>query len=183
MILINNMEKYKQQIIDRCYSVITETEEGITFVNEDVQFCVILLKTYKGDDDKEKGFELHKILKSKFSYAEKCTICVIIDTNEDKEKIQRNEYFYSKIFTDRINILPIKSDKSIKISFSSMKDVFDTGDYTVNAFDYFDGLCCINYMEYLSKAKNGDIVKYPKIANNSYFRYIANKLYSIEVIE
>lgn len=176
------MENYKKQITDRGYKVVSETEEGISFVNEDVKFCAILLKKYKEDgNDKEYGRELKKTLN--YSYAEKGTFCIIISTDDDRDKIQRDPYFYVKIFTDKINILPIKEDKSITIIFMPMKDSSDVGDYTVNAFDHFDGLLSASYFEYLTNAKHGDIVKYPKIIDSSFFRYHANKLYTIENIK
>jgi hypothetical protein len=176
------MEEFKNKIIDRGYSIVEESEEGIAFVNEDTQFCAILLKFYSDEDYDRRGFKLHDVLKSKFSFAEKCTICIILDSDIDKEKLVRDEYFYCKILPERINILPIKSDKSVKIIFSPMDNASDVGDYTVNPFEPFDGLCSSNYIEFLSNAKDGNIVKYPKIVNNSYFRYLAYKLYNIEVI-
>lgn len=184
------MEKYKQQIIDRGYSVVAETEDGIAFANESASFSVILLKEYFSNhrSDAKAGHDLHRILKEKFWFAEKSTICVIASIHEDegnpKEEIERNEYYFLKIFPEKIHILPQKQNKDIKIVFSPMENEKDTGDYCINPFDNFDGLCSANYLEYLSRAKDGDVIKYPKIISGmgtSFLNYWAYKLYQTEI--
>ncbi len=190
------MEKYKQEIINRGYSVVSEMEHGISFVNEKVSTCVILLKEYKADKDDNlsnedlgilyntyRGYDLHRDLKSKYIFAEKSTRCVIINFSGDKESIERDPYHFLKIPTNKIYTLPKDVNKNITIKFSPMKDASDFGDFTVDPYDFFDGLCCAKYFEFLAKAKDGDIVKYPKIIENSYYRYQADKLYKIELLK
>lgn len=181
------MDNYKQQILERGYEFVDETEDGSCYVNESVSFCVILLNEYfsRHKTDAKAGHELHQILKNKYHFAEKSTICVIanvhIEEDNEKEDIERNEYYFLKIFPERINILPKKQNKEIKIVFEPMLNEKDIGNYFINPFDYFDGLCSVNYLAYLSEAKDGDIVKYPKIISPSFFNYWAYKLYSTEV--
>lgn len=183
------MEEYKKQIIERGYELIAETEDGACFANESTSFCVILLKQYHSrcNSDKEAGHDLHKILKDKYQFAEKSTILVIASLHPDegnsKEEIERNEYFFLKIFPERIHILPQKQNKEIKITFEPMNGENDTGNYHINPFDHFDGLCSANFLGYLTEAKNGDVVKYPKIISTSFFNYWAYKLYSTEIIK
>ena len=183
------MENYKQQIIDRGYQLVAETEEGYCFVNESTNFCAILLKEYCSEhyNNAKSGYELLEILKNKYGFAEKATICVIVnvtsDENKSKESIERDEYFFLKIFPERIHILPIKSNKEVKITFEPMSGENDKGNYTINPFDKFDGLCSSNFLEYLSKAQDGDIIKYPKIVDTSFFRYWGQKLYQIEIVK
>lgn len=105
------------------------------------------------------------------------------DEDRNKEEIERNEYYFLKIFPERICILPKSGNKDIKITFEAMNAENDTGNYTINPFDYFDGLCCSNFLEYLSRAQDGDVVKYPKIISPSYFNYWAYKLYQTEVVK
>jgi hypothetical protein len=178
------MEDYKQQIIDRGYKVVAETEDGTSFVNEDVEVCVMLLNYY--DDlstkDKDHGHELHKTLTEKYQYANKCTICVIIDSNGDKEAIQRNEYYFVKVFTNRISMLPVKTNKAIKINFIASKNCRDFGNYTINPFEPIDGIACADFYHFLSLVTEDSFVKYPKCISNSYFRWLANKFFTIETI-
>ena len=175
------IEKFKQEIMARGYKLISETDKGVSFANEDTQFGVILLKKYTGiHSDEDGSSELHDSLKKLYPFAEKSTVCVMMDAEGDKEKIQRDEYFFSKIFTDRINILPERKDKKKTILFSPMTGITDVGDYTVNPFDYFDGLCVTNYLAFLAQAKDRAVVKYPKIVDRRYFVYLAQKLYSVD---
>lgn len=183
------MEQYKQQIIDRGYSIVEESEFGISFVNESAKFCVILLKQYwsQNKHDAEFGHSLHANLKKKFIYAEKCTILVINalhpEESRTQEEIERDEYFFLKMFPENIQYLPKAENKSTTINFSPMKSAEDKGDYTVDPFDEFDGKCSGNFLKYLSQAKDGDVVKYPKIVDNRFFRYWADKLYTIKMID
>jgi len=178
------MEEYKKSIIDRGYKIVSETEDGVSFVNEDIQTCAMLLFKYNdlSQFDKDHGHDLHKTLTNKYNYANKSTICVIVEYEGDPETIQRNEYYFSKVFTDRINILPTKSDKSITVTFDPMLNESDSGDYKINPYDFFDGLACSNFYEFLSSITKDCVVKYPKCLDISYFRYITNKLYTIKTI-
>lgn len=181
------MEEYKQQIINQGYQMVAETEDGVCFVNEAVNFSVILLKEYYSghDTDAKAGHELHKILKDKYGFAEKSTICIIANVHPDEkrtlEKIQRDEYYFLKVFPEKISILPQTQNKNIKITFSPMTNENDKGNYFINPFEEFDGLCSGSFLEYLSTAKNGDVVKYPKIISTSFFNYWGSKLYKIEI--
>lgn len=173
------MENYIQQIVDRGYAIVEKTAQGVCFVNENTRFGVILVANYRSDGpDIERGHGLHEILKDKYGFTEKATICVIVDTDCDKEALKKNEYYFVKIFADRINILPTKSDKSITVTFDPMVDINDHGNYYFNPFETVDGLVASNFIEYLSNAKSGDVVKYPKAVEIRYFIYLAQKLYN-----
>lgn len=179
------MENYKQQIIDRGYKVVAETEDGISFVNEEAQFCAMLLFKYNSlsNLDKDHGHDLHETLKDKYPYANKATICVIVDYEGDAEKIQRNEYYFSKIFTNRINILPSKVNKGIRIIFEPMVNQCDLGSYTINPFENVDGFACANFYDFLSSVTKDCVVKYPRCLDIGYFRWVANKLFDIETVK
>jgi hypothetical protein len=178
------LTEVRQQITDKGYKIVAETEDGVSFVNEDTQICVMLLNYYDdlSNKDKDHGHELHKTLTEKYQYANKCTICVIIDSPSDKEAIQRNEYYFVKIFSDRINIIPSSVNKAIKITFEPMVGACDFGDYTINAFEPIDGLTCANFYSFLSSVTKNSVVKYPKCISTSYFRFMAHKLFAIETI-
>jgi len=181
------MEQYKQQIINKGYELIAETEDGFCFANENTSFGVILLREYSSKNDARAGHKLHEILKNKYSFAEKSTICIIasIECNEDKDRedLERNEYYFLKIFPERINILPEKRNKEIQLTFVPMSNENDVGNYHINPFEKLDGLACVNFLEYLCKAQNNDIIKYPAAINIGFFNYWAYKLYKTEVIK
>ncbi len=175
-------EIYKQQILDKGYTVVAETEDGISFVNVEVQTCAMLLFNYDDSDtstDKDIGIDLHKTLTTKYIYANKGTICVIANTTNDRNTILRNQYFFTKISPEHIFILPSKIDKSITITIKPMIDINDLGDHTVNPFEPIDGLTCIGLYRFLSIVTKDSTIKYPPCIEPGYFRYITNKFFSI----
>ncbi len=143
---------------------------------------VILLKEYN-DINKSLAQDLHAELRKSYAYAEKCTICVVINYNGDREELERNEYFFLKIFADKINIIPAKSDKTKTISIVPIKDNSDLTGFFMDPYDHFDGLCIAKYVEFLSTANDGDVFKYPKIINPSFLRYWAEKLFTVNFIK
>jgi len=178
------MNDYKQQIIDRGYKVVAETEDGISFVNEKLQTCAMLLFKYNqlSNLDKDRGHDLHKTLIDKYSYANKGTICVIVDYEGDVTEIESNEYYFLKIFTNKIHILPSNIDKTITVRFEPMTGADDLGDYTINPFLPVDGVACACFYGFLASVKQNCVVKYPKSVDIGYFRWITNKFFTLETI-
>lgn len=182
-----NKEEAKKNIEDKGYKFIVESEYGMAFANEQTNFCVILLFKLEMEkllDIKEsrnkRGLSLLEELTNKFPFAEKSTIRVILNSDviTNREEVERDIYFFCSILADKIDYLPSKVDKSIVITIDPMANITDTGDYCVDIFQSLDGLAISNFYGFLVRAKNGDVVKYPRVADIKYFRYVANKLYT-----
>ena len=171
------MELVKQQILDKGYTLCLENENGCSFINKEIQFCVLILKTFSNEES-ESWNGLYESLKKEAQYIKK-TIAVILHTEEDKEEINRDPYWFAKIFPEQISSIP-SVKKDITVNIVPMKDVSDVGDFTFNLFDYYDALATTSYLDFLvNKAQDGCVIKYARIMdwqNVSHVRYITEKL-------
>jgi len=174
------MENLKNKVIDKGYKIITENKRSISLVNESIKYCVILVDQYSEDGDERKDIlNLQKELEIKYAFAEKGTILVINEIPDNREEIERNVYFFLRIYSDSLNSIPSKFDKELEIIFSPMIDINDNGDYTINPFELFDGLSINKYLAFINEAKSGDVVKYPRIYETHYLRYLTNKFFTV----
>lgn len=194
------MEKYIEEIVSRGYSIVSNEIDMVSFANESVNYCCILIQSYEGlydpnEEKLERLFELEGILKSKYSFANKGIILIIVDIPVDKErsKIERDVYNYIKTYVDNIDILPSKINKDITISFKTMdasmvgfdiiagKEISMNSStvYVIDPFEEFDGISVQNYLKFLNTVNEDSIVYYPKIYEPQFIRYVANKFYTV----
>lgn len=172
---------YKEQIIQKNYQVFSEVEGAISFNNEDCKTCVILVENYSDLSD-ELLNSLHEELQTKYNYAEKSTICVILNApEENKLEIARDPYFFLKIFVDDIHILPEYLNKDIVIEFKPAMSAEElNGDYNIDPFLFYEAIACVNFYRFLSTVRENKIVKYPPIISMyglSWYRYMTNKFF------
>lgn len=170
----------KNKILEKGYTIISEEDDFISFVNESVKYCCILIKRYDKEDDEimDKLHELHKTLQKDYNFAEKGTILLINDVVDEREKIERDVYFFLKTYVDNIDILPSISDESITITFKPIESIDDACDYCISPFEFFDGIAMRKYLMFLNRVKRDSIVLYPKIFEPHYLRYVARKMYN-----
>lgn len=173
----------KNKILKKGYRVISEENDIITFVNENVKYCCILIKNYDENDENMMNnlYEHHEKLKKKFDFANKGTILLINDIIDNREEVERNIYNSLKTYVDNIDILPTNKDKSITITFKGIETPEDECDYCINPYEEFDGLALKKYLLFLNRVTKDSIVLYPKIFEPHYLRYVANKLYKINL--
>lgn len=189
------MENYIERIKERGYVVVSKEEDEsiVAFVNEDVKYCCILISSYKGLDDSnekliEKLFEHTEILNKSYNFANKGTILLIADmyvSIEERFNIESDVYNYIKTYVDSIDILPIRIDKTIDITFSCMDssigmDMLSDSVYIVDPYKEFDGISVQSYLKFLNGVTEDCIVYYPKIYEPYYIRYVANKFFNVK---
>lgn len=173
----------KNKIIEKGYRIISEENDIITFVNEKVNYCCILIKKYdeKDYETMDKLYEYYEKLKKEYDFANKGTILLINDIIDNREEVERNIYNSLKTYVDNIDVLPTNKDKSITVTFKGIESPEDECDYCINPYEEFDGLALKKYLLFLNKVTKDSIVLYPKIFEPHYLRYVANKLYKINL--
>lgn len=179
----------KNKVVELGYVLVHYTEDGMSFVNEDLKTCLITLKNY----DKSHllmDSELRKPLE-KYSFSEKGTICIFTNSVESIEELERNEYHALKVHASHMDCIPSRKE-NITVKFSPVNssnefiEAFfnEKVGYTISPFIKVDGLACQEFYKYLNQAKDGDLIKYPSILEGSmtlsWFRYIAGKFYNVE---
>lgn len=183
------MNKLKEKFIQLGYAVVIENELGISMVKEDISTCLLILQDYD-----EKHFyldsELRKPMSSKFSFADKGTFCIFINPGElyKIEELEADEYNAIKIHESHVDCVPHRKE-DILITFKpieSVEDILapDSPGYTINPLKKIDGIGSQDFFRYLSTAKDGDVVMYPRIISGmmlSWFRYVAQKQYIIKL--
>lgn len=175
----------KNKIIEKGYRIISEENDIITFVNENVNYCCILIKKYdeKDYETMDKLYEYYEKLKKEYDFADKGTILLINDIVNEREIIERNVYNSLKTYIDNIDVLPSTKNKLITITFKSIESPDDACDYCINPYEEFDGIAVKKYLIFLNRVTKDSIVLYPKIFEPHYLRYVANKIYTIKLIK
>lgn len=184
------MKNLKEKFTKLGYKQVTENEFGISMVKEDISTCLIILKDY----DKNQLYndsELRSPLDSRFSFAQKGTICVFINHDEslEIEDIEADEFNALKVHESHIDCIPHRKE-DISIVFKPIESIESIlvpapSSYVISPFRKMDGLMSQDFYRYLANAKDGDVVRYPEIISGmmlSWFRYVANKQYSIQTI-
>jgi len=176
-------------IENKGYVKVEETNTAVSFVNESAQYCVILIDVYldyhENDEFHDLIFGMHTTLKQKYSFAEKCTICVYIDTPLDNDVVKRNPYHFLKVTSDELDVLPTIVNKDITVNILPAESMEDQGDYFINPFQKCDGICNAEFLRFISNIKTDVIVKYPLFISNSeirWFHYVSNKMYKVNFV-
>lgn len=180
------MEKLKNKFTKLGYETVVENETGISMVKEDVSTCLIILQDYD-ENQLYDDSELRKPLNSKFSFAEKGTICVFVNHDEsiEIEDIEADNYYALKVHESHADCIPHRKE-DIRITFKPIESLEGIlapapSSYVISPFRKMDGLMSQDFYRYLANAKDGDVVRYPEIISGmmlSWFRYVANKQYS-----
>jgi hypothetical protein len=169
-------EEIKQAILNKDYTLQLETEQGCSFYNNAVEFCVIILKEYTMENHYKEFRELFEDLQKKIAYTKK-TIAIILNTDYEKEEVRRDEYYFMKIFEDQIDSIPVKKNE-ITINIVPMEDINDNGDYLIDPLELYDSIAVIKLVEFVISAKDNCVIKYPRgmEKNVMHVRYIVNKM-------
>lgn len=171
------MEITKQQILDKGYTLLLENEHGCAFYKKDISFCVLILKEYS-DKDSSNWDELYEALKKEVMYIKK-TLAVILNTDDDKDSVQEDPYYFAKIFQEQISLIPSQK-RNITINLLPMQNLNDIGDYYVDPLKDYDGKATSSLLDFLvNKATDNCVIKYPRLLGMegaSHIRYIAEKL-------
>jgi hypothetical protein len=181
--ITNNMEDLIKIIISKGYQIVREEYDIVSFVNEDVKYCCILVNSYDDDNDvqMDKIYELSKELQKEYIFAEKGTILIIKEISEDREKVESDVYHFLKTYPDKLDVLPTKKDAEITVNFLPIEGVLDTMDYRVNPYLPFDGIAMRDFLIFINKVETNVIVRYPRIFEGvGYLRYVSGKLYNVE---
>jgi hypothetical protein len=187
----------KDQVLNLGYTIVVETEKGVSLVNEAVSTCVIVVDEF----DEELLYsdsELREPLEDKYPFATKGTICIFATPNVgfSPEDIESSMYYALRVWAPRIDCIPHrKEDITINIKPIENVDVYKkliAGEwegstsgvkcFVVNPFREFDGTSAQDFYRFLNGANDGDLVMYPAAIGGmqvSWFRYIAGKFYNV----
>lgn len=178
-------EKIHEILTDKGYS---QLENG-SYVNTDVECCVIIIESYPDDyndlsDDSPEMIELEKAYTIRdendkhYRFSKKSTILMILDESLDKDAIRLHEFQFMKIFMDDIDSIPSINIGRHNVNFLPIGSDVEF-DYIIDSNQYFM-LVLLDYMKFLNNTTKDVIVGYPKIMKKGdeflFFRYMTNKI-------
>lgn len=170
------------------YEVEKDEDDYVTMYSKDTKVLIIVCPKNETYDEvktslyfldemdmlEEKGFDVNKYL-----------VTYIMDENngddeETKLEAKSDTYAFRRIYSNNLNQVCQKIGNDRLVSFETMQDINDKGDFTINPFLEVGAYVISEFVQFLNEinedGKEKIIFKYPTVMSKSIFEIIAKAM-------